>query len=403
MWITSQDGLAARQLAAQVLATHPKDSLAANAALRKILPELASDQCAQALDQAQLSRVAFDRYGIDASMLLLTRDGLEQATRPAVAQLRAQALVASGAKIVLDLSAGLGFDVRAFLQADLEVIAIERDPVTAAYLRVNAPGAEVIEGDSLALIDALLSRLAPSDVVFVDPARRSGHRTLDGSRAHPERDPERWSPPWSFVVGLAARNVRVCAKVAPGFSPIHLPTGWSGTWTTVNRDAVEAMLCSWTEGPSRSARMIEDSALQKTVFDFRGGGNSEHRSAPIGAHLYEPDQSLINAQLLDDFCLVDTALQRVDSTSTWLTSDVTIEHPMLRGFEIETQLPNDTKALRKALIALGVGDVTIKCRGMNLSADQLRKELKLPAGTSATIVIATAAGSRVTLLVHHHS
>ena len=403
MWITSQDGLAARQLAAQVLATHPKDSLAANAALRKILPELASDQCAQALDQAQLSRVAFDRYGIDASMLLLTRDGLEQATRPAVAQLRAQALVASGAKIVLDLSAGLGFDVRAFLQADLEVIAIERDPVTAAYLRVNAPGAEVIEGDSLALIDALLSRLAPSDVVFVDPARRSGRRTLDGSRAHPERDPERWSPPWSFVVGLAARNVRVCAKVAPGFSPIHLPTGWSGTWTTVNRDAVEAMLCSWTEGPSRSARMIEDSALQKTVFDFRGGGNSEHRSAPIGAHLYEPDQSLINAQLLDDFCLVDTALQRVDSTSTWLTSDVTIEHPMLRGFEIETQLPNDTKALRKALIALGVGDVTIKCRGMNLSADQLRKELKLPAGTSATIVIATAAGSRVTLLVHHHS
>jgi len=403
VWITSQDGLAARQLAAQVLATHPKDSLAANAALRKILPELASDQCAQALDQAQLSRVAFDRYGIDASMLLLTRDGLEQATRPAVAQLRAQALVASGAKIVLDLSAGLGFDVRAFLQADLEVIAIERDPVTAAYLRVNAPGAEVIEGDSLALIDALLSRLAPSDVVFVDPARRSGRRTLDGSRAHPERDPERWSPPWSFVVGLAARNVRVCAKVAPGFSPIHLPTGWSGTWTTVNRDAVEAMLCSWTEGPSRSARMIEDSALQKTVFDFRGGGNSEHRSAPIGAHLYEPDQSLINAQLLDDFCLVDTALQRVDSTSTWLTSDVTIEHPMLRGFEIETQLPNDTKALRKALIALGVGDVTIKCRGMNLSADQLRKELKLPAGTSATIVIATAAGSRVTLLVHHHS
>ncbi|CAB4897424.1 MAG: hypothetical protein F2923_03050 [Actinobacteria bacterium] len=403
MWITSDDGFAARQLAASVLTAHPKDALAANSELRKLLPGLATEHYASALDQAQLGHLAIDRYGIDASLLLLTRDGLEQATRPAVAQLRAQALVASGAKIVLDLSAGLGFDVRAFLQADLEVIAIERDPVTAAYLRVNAPGAEVIEGDSLALIDALLSRLAPSDVVFVDPARRSGRRTLDGSRAHPERDPERWSPPWSFVVGLAARNVRVCAKVAPGFSPIHLPAGWSGTWTTVNRDAVEAMLCSWTEGPSRSARMIEDSALQKTVFDFRGGGNSEHRSAPIGAHLYEPDQSLINAQLLDDFCLVDTALQRVDSTSTWLTSDVTIEHPMLRGFEIETQLPNDTKALRKALIALGVGDVTIKCRGMNLSADQLRKELKLPAGTSATIVIATAAGSRVTLLVHHHS
>jgi hypothetical protein len=403
VWITSDDGFAARQLAASVLTAHPKDALAANSELRKLLPGLQTEHYASALDQAQLGRLAIDRYGIDASLLLLTRDGLEQATRPGVAHLRAQAILASGAKIVTDMSAGLGFDVRAFLEAGLQVIAIERDPVTAAYLRVNAPGAEVIEGDSLELIDALLLGLAPSDVVFVDPARRSGRRTLDGSRAHPERDPERWSPPWSFVVGLAARNVRVCAKVAPGFSPIHLPAGWSGTWTTVNRDAVEAMLCSWTDGPTRTARMIEDSALNTTVCDFRGDGTAGHRSAPIGAHLYEPDQSLINAQLLDDFCLDHAALHRVDSTSTWLTSDSTIEHPMLRGFVVDGELPNDTKALRKALIALGIGDVTIKCRGMNLNADQLRKELKLPAGAPATIVIATAASSRVTLLVHHHS
>jgi len=403
VWITSTDGFAARELAASILAAHPKDALAANSALRKLLPELATDQCAAVLDQAQLSQVAFVRYGIDASHLLLTRDGLEQATRPEVAQLRAQALVASGAKIVIDMSAGLGFDVRAFLQAGLQVIAIERDPVTAAYLRVNAPGAEVIEGDSLDFIDALLPQLTPSDVVFIDPARRSGQRTLDGSRAHPERDPERWSPPWSFVLGLAARNIRVCAKVAPGFSPIHLPPGWSGIWTTVNRDAVEAMLCSWTDGPSRTARMIEESPLATTVVDFRANGAAEPVSTYMGTQIYEPDQSLINAQLLDDFCLELADLHRIDATSTWLTSDPTIDHPMLRGFEVAAELPNDTKALRKSLIALGIGDVTIKCRGMNLNADQLRKQLKLPAGKSATIVIAAALGTRVTLLVHHHS
>lgn len=398
MWITSQDGLAARQLASTALALNPKNALAANSALRKLLPGLASDHCAAALDQAQLGRLAFERYGIDASLLLLTRDGLEQATRPVVAELRAKSLVASGAKIVVDMSAGLGFDVRAFLDAGLQVIAIERDPVTAAYLRVNAPGAEVIEGDSLVLIDSLLPRLASTDVIFVDPARRSGRRTLDGSRAHPERDPERWSPPWSFVVGLSSRNVRVCAKVAPGFSPLHLPAGWSGTWTTVNRDAVEAMLCSWTDETSRTARMID-----KSVVDYRANGSAQRMSAPIGSHLYEPDQSLINAQLLDDFCLEHPHLHRIDIGSTWLTSRLTVEHPMLRGFVVETELPNDTKSLRKALVSLGIGDVTIKCRGMNLNADQLRKELKLPAGKPATIIIATAADSRVTLLVHHHS
>jgi hypothetical protein len=403
VWITSTDGSAARQYARAALAARPNDALAANAELRKALPGLESDQYSSALDQAQLARLAADRYAIDASLLLLTRDGLEQATRPAVAQLRAQALVASGAKIVIDMSAGLGFDVRAFLEAGLQVIAIERDPVTAAYLRVNAPGAEVIEGDSLDFIDILLPQLAPSDVVFIDPARRSGKRTLDGSRAHPERDPERWSPPWSFVVGLAARNVRVCAKVAPGFSPVHLPAKWSGVWTTMNRDAVEAMLCSWTDGPSRTARMIENSSPGTTVINFQADGTAEHSSGPIGTHLYEPDQSVINAQLLDDFCLEHAGLHRIDIASTWLTSDVTIDHPMLRGFEVDAELPNDTKALRKSLIALGIGDVTIKCRGMNLNADQLRKQLKLPAGKSATIVITTALDLRVTLLVHHHS
>jgi len=397
MWITSAEGLTARQLASTALSLHSKDALAANSELRKILPGLQADQYASALDQAQLGRLAHDRYAIDASLLLLTRDGLEQATRSVVAQLRAKALLASGAKIVIDMSAGLGFDVRAFLQSGLQVIAIERDPVTAAYLRVNAPGAEVIEGDSRDLIDALLSRLAPSDVVFVDPARRSGRRTLDGSRAHPERDPERWSPPWSFVVGLAARNVRVCAKVAPGFSPIHLPTNWSGTWTTVHRDAVEAMLCSWTDGPSRTARMIDES-----VVDFNGEGAQISEPDSIGAYLYEPDQSLTNAQLLDDFCLALPGLHRIDEHSTWLSTDIIIDHPMIRGFAVEAELPNDTKALRKALIALGIGDVTIKCRGMNLNADQLRKELKLPSGQPATIIITTAKGSRVTLLVQHN-
>jgi 16S rRNA A1518/A1519 N6-dimethyltransferase RsmA/KsgA/DIM1 with predicted DNA glycosylase/AP lyase activity len=57
------------------------------------------------------------------------------------------------------MSAGLGFDVRAMLDVGLQVIAIERDPITAAYLRTNAPNATVFEGDSVELIDELLPQL----------------------------------------------------------------------------------------------------------------------------------------------------------------------------------------------------------------------------------------------------
>ena len=383
---------ARKQLSGQL-----SDPLVANSSLRKLYPDLEPSQIAAALDQATLSRLADERYGIDATHLLLTRDGLEQGTRPEVAKLRAQLIANSGATTVIDMSAGLGFDVRAMLDVGLQVIAIERDPITAAYLRTNAPNATVIEGDSVELIDALLPQLHANDVVFVDPARRSGRRTLDGSRAHPERDPERWSPSWSFVTSLAEQGVRVCAKVAPGFSPSLLPQDWSGIWTSMHRDGVEAMVYSWSDTFARTARMIDTAAV-----DFSGTGMGHIEIAPVGTYLHEPDISLINAQLLNDFCIEHPDICRIDLESIWLTSQIPVSHPMIRSYRVEEVLPNDTKALRKALVSRNIGDVTIKSRGMNISTDSMRKELKLPTGIPATLIIAVADKQRVTLLVHRN-
>lgn len=398
MWITSEHGQRVRTKAIQLLSGQLSDPLAANTALRKAHPELAADQIAAALDQATLFTLASDRYGIDATALLLTRDGLEQGTRPEVATFRAQLIKNIGAHTVIDMSAGLGFDVRAFIEQGLNVIAIERDPVTAAYLRANAPEATIIEGDSITLIDELLPQLSSSDVVFVDPARRSGRRTLDGSRAHPERDPERWSPSWSFVTSLAQRGIRVCAKVAPGFSPTLLPSGWSGIWTSMHRDGVEAMVFSWSDGALRTARMIDEQ-----VTDFSGSGVVSAEISPILTFLYEPDVCLVNAQLLDVFCHALSGLQRIDADSSWLTSHEPVTHPMVRRYQVLHTLPNDIKALRKSLVNLNVGDITIKSKGMNINTDALRKELKLPTGSPGTIVITTARGARTTVLVHHDS
>ena len=397
MWLTSQEAQSARDIARNLLKVQSHDVLAVNTALRKQFPQLSAEQINATLEQAQLELLAFERYGIDASALLLTRDGLEQGTRPRVAQLRAQLIKHAGAARVIDMSAGLGFDVRASLDAGLEVIAIERDSTTAAYLRNNAPQAQVLEADSMDVIDELLGQLGNHDVVFVDPARRSGRRTLDGSRAHPERDPERWSPPWSFVTSLAERGVRVCAKVAPGFSPALLPSGWSGFWTTVNRDPVEAMLCSWNINSPRTARMVDEH-----IYEFSGEGIESFATTAIGSYLHEPDPSVVNAGLLNDLCLQFPELHRIDLQSTWLTSIHDFAHPMVRTYLVDEVLPNDTKSLRKALIARNIGDVTIKCRGMNIKADVLRKELKLTIGTAGTIVITTSNGVRQTLLVHHH-
>ena len=397
MWITTNQGQQVRVAALAALNHAQGDALAANSGLRRQFPGIQPADISTALDQATLAILAFDRYGIDATDLLLTRDGLEQGTRPEIARLRALHIAGIGAKTVIDMSAGLGFDVRAMLDAGVRVIAIERDPTTAAYLRINAPQAKVIEGNSEQIIESLLPQLKANDVIFFDPARRSGRRTLDGSRAHPERDPERWSPAWSFVTSLAKRDVRICAKVAPGFSPALLPDGWSGIWTSLHREGIEAMVCSWQSQSVRTARMVDE-----TVVNFFGTGLNYPGSTPVSTYLHEPDASLVNAQLLNDFCAMNLGLHRIDEDSTWLTSQDPVVHPMIRSYRVDEILPNDTKALRKALVALNIGDITIKSKGMNINTDAMRKKLKLPAGKPGTLIIATADKARVTLLVHHN-
>ncbi|MDO8732977.1 MAG: hypothetical protein Q7L55_10485 [Actinomycetota bacterium] len=394
-WISSAEGRAARELAARLLIAFPKDPLLAGTALRRELPGLAPADAAMAIVQAHLSQIALERYDIAADALLLTRDGLEQATRPEVAQRRAEFLRAQGALEVVDLTAGLGFDVRAFLAAGLKVTAVERDPLTAQYLRINAPDAEVVEADAIEVAASLLEQHGPETIVFVDPARRSGQRTMDGARAQSERDPERWSPSWSFVTSLAHSGVRVCVKLAPGFDPASMPSGWSGVWTSMRREPVEAMLCSWgLDLPRTAVALGADSA------EFTGVGSAPLTTRPIGGWLHEPDSCLVQAQLLDDFCAAHPALQRIDDTSSWLTSAELVHHSMLRSYQVIESLPNDIRALRKELTARTIGTLTIKCRGMKIDADALRKELRLSGGLAATIVITRVQGSRSTLLVH---
>ena len=393
-WITSTEGRAARELAGRLLIAFPTDPLVAGTALRRELPGLAPQDAAMAIVQAQLGLLAQERYGIDADGLLLTRDGLEQATRPEVAARRAALLQAQGVHSVTDMCAGLGFDVRAFLASGLKVTAVERDELTSEYLRVNAPGAVVIQGDATA-DESLLDTLAPDTVLFLDPARRSGQRTMDGTRAQSERDPERWSPPWSFVTSLATRGFRVCVKVAPGFDPALMPEGWSGIWTSMHREAVEAMLCSWSLDAPRTAV-----AIGAQTYSFAGDGSAEPSIAQVRAWLHEPDTCLVQARLLNDFCADNPALARVDDERSWLTSDAEVQHPLLRSYRVIAQLPNDTRALRRELQARQIGELTIKCRGMKINAEAMRRELRLQPGSAATIVITRAGGARSTLLVH---
>ena len=115
-WLRSPEGqrviLVAREFS---------DPLLAIPTLRKQFSEISPDLISQAFSQAQLQHRLESRWGTSAADLLLTDDGINQATRPEVARFRAEFIAQKFGENahVLDLTCGLGFDSREFARSGL--------------------------------------------------------------------------------------------------------------------------------------------------------------------------------------------------------------------------------------------------------------------------------------------
>jgi hypothetical protein len=386
-WLATRSAASPLADAAGALAAHPRDPLAAGAALRRRHPDLAPEQSAAVLEQAGLRREASTRYGLPATWLL-TRDGLEQATRPPVGARRATLIKAGGAQTVLDLTGGLGADTSAFLAAGLAVIAVERDAATCAFLRHNCPTAEVVHGDARDLLPDLLERLGPSDVVFADPARRLPGAPRRNGRALPERDPERWSPPWSAIAEIA--HPRIAAKVAPGFTP---PGDWRAEWLSYERTLVECALYSWLPA-GRAAVLVGTDGTH--VFD--ADGRTCRPSTQIRHYLHEPDPAIGRAQANGALLDLDPQLAAVDAESTWLTGDTPLHSPAVRSYEVLAELSGSAKQQRATLAANGVERLSVKCRDTADTPSNVLRDLGLREGADAVLVVTRRAGRVVRAL-----
>ena len=398
-WLASPEGAVAVALARA--AAVGRDDLAAASWLRAHAPTLGPSQAAAVLEQAELGRRAAERYGLPPDVLLLTRDGLEQATRPEVAGRRASSLAAAGARRVVDLTAGLGFDTRAFLAAGLEVVAVERDEATAALLAVNAPGASVLVADALDALPDLLAHLRPTDVVFVDPARRdpAGPRDRDTARARPERDPARWSPPWPTITAID--HPRIVAKVAPALEP---PPTWQAQWTSWRRTVVEAQLVSWPLAPTARRAVVIDADGVTTCVDADPDSPWPPclpADGPLPALVFEPDPATVRAGAVGRLA-ADHGLRGLAPDSGWLAGDdgraQAATSAALRGFWVVDELTGTARDRRRALAARGVDRLVVKSRDVPVDPARLRRELGVAEGGAHVLVVTRRAGRTVSLL-----
>jgi hypothetical protein len=343
---------------------------------------------AAALTQSRLRAAARAKFGPFAESMLFTPTGLEQATRLPVAARHAQRFAAAGIERVADLGCGIGADSMAFAGLDREVLAVDRDEVTAAVATVNLrhwPEAVV------RCEDATTTELGGYGGAFLDPARRaaSGRRLLD---------PHQGSPPFSFALDLARRLPGVGVKTAPGI-PHHLvPEGAEAQWVSVDGDVVEAGL--WfgavaREGVNRSALVLDGEGGAAEVNDE---GLDVPDVAPPGPVLYEPDGAVIRSGLVGQVAAT-VGGHLLDPTIAYVTAERRVPTPLASAYAVEDVFPFQLKTLRTWLRDRGVGRLTIKKRGTAVDPDQLRRQLKLSGDAEQTIVLTRVSGRQSVLAV----
>ncbi len=371
-----------RALLEEVRGTAPADELAVATRLRRDYP---ADLVSAALGQARLRQRAAAKFAAaDAERMFFTPNGVEQSTRASVAAYRARRLTDLGVTSVADLCCGIGGDAIALARAGIRVLAVDRDPLTAAVARANAEALGLTDLMEVREADVTEVDTAGYDAVFVDPARRGGRGRIF--------DPEAYSPPLSWAVAAARRAPHAALKIAPGIPHEAVPPEAEAEWISDGGDVKEAVLWFGTGAPG---------AVRATLLPgprtLLGRGLPDPEVRPVGRYLYEPDGAVIRAHLVAEVA-EEVAGGLLDATIAYVTADELHPTPYATPYEITDQLPFNLKKLKALLREREVGTLTVKKRGSAVEPEELRRKVK-PQGPNAATVFLTRVAGAPTMLV----
>jgi THUMP domain-like/RNA cap guanine-N2 methyltransferase len=318
-----------------------------------------------------------------AQDMMLTRDGLEQASGETVGRHRAARLADGGP--VADLCCGIGGDLVA-LAAHGPVLGVDRDPLHAWMAERNAAVYGVAERVRTEVADGRAVDLTGVAAVFVDPARRTERgRTRDGE------------PPLDWCVGLPERVPRVAVKAAPGLDRGAVPPGWEAEFVAVGTDLKEAVLWSPAVAEAvRRATVLVDGG-RHTLLPAPGA------EVPVdepGEYLLDPNPAVTRAGLVAELARA-TGTWQIDDRIAFLAAAAPVATPFARTLRVLDSGPWREKELAARIRALDIGSVDIRRRGLAGDVDVLRKRLAraLAGGSRRATLVMTRARDRPWALI----
>lgn len=316
-----------------------------------------------------------------ADRLLFTADALEQASAWPVAVERAGCWNAPHDVPLTDLGAGIGLDALATALTGRPVSAYERDPVRALLLAHNAEALGV--EDRVAVRSEDVCTAAPSGpLAYFDPDRRAG-----GVRT---RDPAAFEPPRSVWDALLAPFERALIKLPP---VVEGDVGLEGPQELVSltgRARERRLFVGAWEGlqPLRALALPSGRLIE-------GHGEPWPAVRPVarGDWLLDPDVSVTLAGLVGDLARRD-GLDGAHPEIPYLLGAAPNETAPGHWMRVAEILPPKPKAVNAWLAAHGVGNLTIRKRGIDEKAAAWRKRLKPKGKAAGTLVFTRDARDR---------
>jgi len=400
------DGDGARLLAE--LGAYAEDhALAAAARLRAAGQD--ADLVAAVLAQARLRAKAAAMFGDRAATMLFTSDGLEQATRPELADRHAQRFLDAGIATVSDLTCGIGSDAMAFAAAGLAVQALDADPVVAAVAAANlrpwhTATARAGRAEQVPLLDLASDRHTGA---WLDPGRRRSGVSDRQGRATRTFSLQAMSPTWAYVLDVAAAVPATGVKLSPSFSGGASPVDAESQWTSWRGEVLECAVW-WgplVRFPGRSAAVCRPGASPGSVSehvvteaDAPGDAAVIQRLGELGPWLYEADKALLRAGL------TGAVVAQVEGSELapgigLVSSARVVDVAVARRYAVLEAMPLHVKALRAWLRERGIGRVTVKKRGSPVDPDALRRQLTTRASAHALLLVTTVARDSVVLVL----
>ena len=350
-------------------------ALPVNQLAARLRREFPPEDASALAEQVVLRGRAAERFG-GLPGFVYTAEGLEMMTHPLVAERRAARLAALGLPVV-DLTCGIGGDLRACAGKGIRVSGLDRDRATAILAAANVPGASVARGDASQPPFRL-----DGAAVIVDPSRREG-----GGRRF---DPAAFSPPWDVAMALLVQARAGVLKAPPGIEHRHLPDEAEVEFVQLGRGLREAAVwCGAGAEPGlrRAVLLPAGDVIDSRAPEVRA------ETVPPGAFVFDPESCVTRAGLVRHLGRRLNA-SLMDPQVAYLTSDTPAFDPLAATFEVIETVPFSVARLKERLKKLGLRADEIRRRAFPVEPDELRKLLGKGDGEPVTLLCTTIASRR---------